>query len=287
METNVDIVTPTGKGVKMTNMKSCVHLAFLAAAALAAPAVAQTTAIPLQKTIGQVTQTGPVASLFVLNSRGAKLEGGKLTMESVSPNSIAFADRPVRSAGHIETAQFIEKWKQGEDDANIDPPNATISVLGSDGSVADAVVTISAPVIEGDSLTFTAVVLEGRLDDASGPAALFIDRGGFGGFHGGGGGGLAEGDDLGGAQSHFSNYAHVQNPHAGWYGSNDGSNDRTVNYDPHNNYHNGGYNGGWGYPVGAGVAGFAAGAALGGFDGGYGGPYPNGYCGYAPYPPCN
>ena len=91
----------------------------------------------------------------------------------------------MRAAGHIETAQFVEKWNEGEDQANIDPPNATVSVL-SGASVADAVVTISAPVLEGDNLTFDAVVLEGALTGATGPAALFIDRGGFGGFHGGG-----------------------------------------------------------------------------------------------------
>ena len=160
-------------------------------AALAGPAALAQEAkpnVPLQKAIGEATQTGPVASLFVLNARGATLADGKLTLTGVSPSSIAFADRPVRAAGHIETAQFVEKWNEGEDQANIDPPNATVSVL-SGASVADAVVTISAPVLEGDNLVFDAVVLEGALTGATGPAALFIDRGGFGGFHGGGGDG--------------------------------------------------------------------------------------------------
>ena len=226
-----------------------------------------------------------------LNARGATLADGKLTLTGVSPSSIAFADRPVRAAGHIETAQFVEKWKEGEDQANIDPPNATVSVL-SGASVADAVVTISAPVLEGDTLTFDAVVLEGALDGATGPAALFIDRGGFGGFHGGGGmaGGFHGGGDCGGAD-HFSNYAHVQDPHAAWYRSDSGN--RTVDYDPHNTFYGGGgYDGGYyGHPWAAGAAGLAAGAAIGAgvanrndyYDNQY--PYP--YCGYPPYPPCN
>ena len=121
----------------------------------------------MQKAIGEATQTGPVASLFVLNARGATLADGKLTLTGVSPSSIAFADRPVRAAGHIETAQLVEKWNEGEDQANIDPPNATVSVL-SGASVADAVVTISAPVLEGDNLVFDAVVLEGALAGAPG-----------------------------------------------------------------------------------------------------------------------
>ena len=221
-------------------------------AALAGPAALAQEAkpnVPLQKAIGEVTQTGPVASLFVLNARGATLADGKLTLTGVSPSSIAFADRPVRAAGHIETAQFVEKWNEGEDQANIDPPNATVSVL-SGANVADAVVTISAPVLEGDNLTFDAVVLEGALTGATGPAALFIDRGGFGGFHGGGGmmAGGFHGGGISGRADHFSNYAHVQDPHAAYYRSSDSGN-RAVNYDPHNTYYGGGgYDGGMAIP---------------------------------------
>jgi hypothetical protein len=265
------------------------HLTLAAAvcALLELPALAQERAQPLQKAIGEVTQTGPVASLFVLNARGATLADGKLTLTGASPNSIVFADRPVRAAGHIETAQFVDSWRTGEDQFNIDPPNATVSVLGADGSVADAVVTISAPTLKGDNLVFDAVVLEGALDGAAGAAALFIDRGGFGGFHGGGGmaggfhsGGDFHGGDFGG-QDHFSHYASVQDPHSAWYRSNDSNN--RINYDPHNNYYYGG--GGWdGW--GAGAAGLAAGAAIGAAAADSN-PYTYPYCGYPPYPPCN
>lgn len=232
------------------------------------------------KSIGQVSQTGPVPSLFVLNADGATLADGKLTLTGVSPNSIVFADRPFRSAGHLETKQFIDTWSQGEDNFGIDPPNATISLL--DGSnVADAVVMISDPEMKDDTLTFTAVVLEGSLDGAKGAAALFIDdRGG-----GGGGGGGARGG--GGGGDHFSNYSQVQDPHAAYYKSNDsvGSNDtfnRNVNVNG-DGYH--GY-GGYGYPVGAGAVGFATGAAIGAAADSWGGGYAAPACGYPPYPPC-
>ena len=286
---------------RTTSMAAAVLTATLLAGGVAA---AQTAApernIPLEKAIGQVTQTGPVASLFVLNARGATLADGKLTLTGVPLSSIVFADRPVRAAGHVETAQFVEQWNLGEDQFNIDPPNATVSVLMG-AEVADAVVTISAPVLDGDTLTFDAVVLEGDLTGADGPAALFIDRGGFGGFHGGGGlrggglagGGFAGGDFRGGVSAdHFSNFAHVQSPHSAWYRSDSGN--RTVNYAPHNTYyHNGGYYGGGyvGHPWAAGAAGLAAGAAIGAgianTNDFYGNPYPYPYCGYAPYPPCN
>ncbi|TCL71354.1 hypothetical protein [Rhizobium sp. BK251] len=153
--------------------------------------------VPLEKTIGVVTATGPVPSLFVLNSAGAKLEGNTLTMTGVSANSIVFADRPVRAAGHVTTEQFVMQWDVGADNFIKDPPNGTISVLGGDGSkVEDAVVTLRSPKIEAGNLTFEVSVLEGSLSGASGPAALFIDRGGGG--HGGGGGGGGGGGRGGG-----------------------------------------------------------------------------------------
>lgn len=148
---------------------------------LATPAVAETAAkkphVPLQKTIGQPTSRGPVPSLAVLNAKGATLDGNMLTLTGVSPNSIVFADRPVRAAGHVNTAQFIGQWDEGKGSFAKDPPNATISVLGANGTdVSDAVVTLRSPKIAGDNLTFEVAVLEGSLDGASGAAALFIDH---------------------------------------------------------------------------------------------------------------
>ena len=100
---------------------------------------------PAQKTVGAHTTT-MVPSLAVLNSGGAKLENGKLTMSDIAPNSIVFADRPVRAAGHVLTADFIKQWDEGNDSFAKDPPNATVSVLNSDGSaIEDAVVVLKAP----------------------------------------------------------------------------------------------------------------------------------------------
>ena len=100
---------------------------------------------PAQKTIGS-HQTKMVPSLAVLNSGGASLEGGKLTMTGIAPNSIIFADRPVRAAGHVLTADFIKQWDEGNDSFAKDPPNATISVLNKDGSaIEDAVVVLKRP----------------------------------------------------------------------------------------------------------------------------------------------
>jgi hypothetical protein len=142
-------------------------------------ALAQSAAAPhSMKTIG-TPSTHPkpeiVPSLFVLNSRGATLQGDTLTLTDVSPSSIIFADRPVRSAGHQPSADVIAEWGSGEDSFAKNPPNATVSVLGKDGSVRDAVVVLKNPKLEGDKLTFNVETLEGDLAGADGATALFID----------------------------------------------------------------------------------------------------------------
>src|SRR5882757_2982454 len=116
-----------------------------------------------------------VPSLFVLNSRGATLQGETLTLSGVSPSSIVFADRPVRSAGHQPTADVIAEWGSGDDSFAKNPPNATMSVFAKDGTVKDAVVVLKNPKLEGDKLTFNVQTLEGDLAGGDGAAALFID----------------------------------------------------------------------------------------------------------------
>jgi hypothetical protein len=158
------------------------NLAWTAAFALclALPAAADAVKqphVPGQKTIGQPASQGMVPSLAVLNAKGATLADGKLTLTGVLPNSIVFADRPFRAAGHVNTGHFIGQWDEGKDSFAKDPPNATISVLGANGTdVSDAVVTLRTPKLDGGNLTFDVTVLEGSLDGATGSAALFIDH---------------------------------------------------------------------------------------------------------------
>ena len=249
--------------------------------------------VPLEKAIGQVTPTGPVPSLAVINSAGAKIENGKLVLTGVSANSIVFADRPVRAAGHVTTEQFIMQWDDGKDNFAVDPPNATVSVLGGDGSdVSDAVVTLKTPKLDGTTLTFDIAILEGSLSGATGPAAVFIDHfggsfggGGFGGFHGGGlgggsfaGGGFRGGDFAGGD---FRGGFRGDDVHIG---------DTNINRVGGTYWHAPVYHGAWyrGAPVAAGVV---AGAAIGAAAARPYYPYYNSYynapqCGYYPYPPC-
>ncbi len=151
-------------------------LAIAAAAVLFGPATASAEdaiSAPASKTIG-VAKTQIEPALIVLNSDGATLDGNTLTLTGVSPNSIIFADRPVRSAGHALTAHLLEEWAGGDSFAK-DPPNATVSVFGEGAaSVSDAVVVLKNPKLDGAKLTFDVDVLEGSLT-GDGPAAVFID----------------------------------------------------------------------------------------------------------------
>lgn len=142
-------------------------------------AIAQTGPAPsAMKTIGAPSGAAKpeiVPSLFVLNSRGATLQGDTLALTGVTPSSIIFADRPVRSAGHQPTADVVAEWGSGDDSFTKNPPNATLSVFGKDGLVKDAVVVLKNPKLEGDKLTFNIQTLEGDITGADGGAALFID----------------------------------------------------------------------------------------------------------------
>ncbi|MGO4675015.1 hypothetical protein AB4Z40_19150 [Bosea sp. 2YAB26] len=147
------------------------------ASAQATPAVPPH--VPLQKAIGTPAKPELVPSLFVLSARGATLQGGKLVLSGLSPNSIVFADRPVRSAGHELTAHILEEWlpgNQSPDSFYKDPPNATVSAFTRDGSgIRDAVVVLKTPKLEGDQVTFDVDVMEGDLAGGDGPASIFID----------------------------------------------------------------------------------------------------------------
>lgn len=163
-------------------MPSLFHYSSLAAAVLClgiggATAQQAPNAIshPAQKTIG-TGKTKMEPALFVLNARGATLQGNKLVLTGIAPNSIMFADRPVRAAGHVLTKHFVEEWGEGSDSFAKDPPNATVSVFNREADqVADAVVTLRAPKLEGDTLTFDVTVLEGDLGGGDGAASIFID----------------------------------------------------------------------------------------------------------------
>jgi hypothetical protein len=154
-------------------------LGFAAAAqtASAQQPPSQSTVQGLPKVVGSARHPRVVPSMFVLNARSAKLQDNKLILEGVAPSAIVFADRPVRSAGHIMLTHVLEEWQSKAPNSFAkDPPNATVSVLNkAKASVVDAVVTLKSPKLEGDKLIFDVDVLEGDLAGADGGASVFMD----------------------------------------------------------------------------------------------------------------
>jgi hypothetical protein len=133
-----------------------------------------------QKTIGvpsaaEAAKVEP--ALIVMNAAGATLADNKLTLTGLALNSIIFADRPTRAAGHALTVDLLEEWSSAADGSFAkNPPNATVSTFSKNGSpTKDAVVVLKNPNLQGDMLTFEVQVLEGDLNGADGPAAVFID----------------------------------------------------------------------------------------------------------------
>ena len=157
---------------EISRLMTIVAVLYVPASAFAqAPATTAATAEPPGKS---TVKADMVPSLFVMNAHGASLQGQTLTLTGISANSIVFADRPVRAAGHLLTEHLLEEWSVGS--FAKDPPNATVSVLSKDGaSVHDAVVELKIPHLEGDKLTFDVRVLEGDLAGADGPASVFVD----------------------------------------------------------------------------------------------------------------
>ena len=168
----------------MKTLRLSVALATAGAAlGLAVSAAAQTPPAPqptvqgLPKVVGSARHPRLVPSMFVLNARAARLQDNKLILEGIAPSAIVFADRPVRSAGHIMLSHVLEEWhSRAPNSFAKDPPNATVSVLNkAKASVVDAVVTLKSPKLEGDRLTFDVDVLEGDLAGADGGASVFMD----------------------------------------------------------------------------------------------------------------
>jgi hypothetical protein len=134
--------------------------------------------------------------MFVQTSEDMRADATTLRLVNLAPQTVFFADRPVRMAGHIGMPAFLEEWtnKAGPDNFAADPPNATLSVYEPGaGTNTLVVVKISHPVVEGRDIVYRYRLIEGKMPTQGGAAALFIDWIGVGGgvgpgFHGVGAG---------------------------------------------------------------------------------------------------
>jgi hypothetical protein len=132
--------------------------------------------------------------MFVQTAEDLRVDPVATTFRLVNVNqqTLFFADRPERIAGHLKMADYLKEWTAaaGKDNFRADPPNATLSVYEpgqADNSIV--VVEITNPVIDGADLIYNYKIIEGKMPAAGGATSLFIDwigpGGGVGaGFHG-------------------------------------------------------------------------------------------------------
>ncbi|MBV9363379.1 MAG: hypothetical protein JO286_06795 [Solirubrobacterales bacterium] len=115
-------------------------------------------------------------SMFVQTAQGATSDGTTLTLNTVTPSTLYFSDRPKRVVGHMTTADFIDLWGEGENSFEEDPPNAVLAFLEpGDDAPEDAVVVIREPRLDGGQLSYSIQTLEGTVPTQTGPVTLFID----------------------------------------------------------------------------------------------------------------
>jgi len=146
---------------------------FITATALLGSAVA------LEPALAQTPQKGAKQAdfLFVQNAKSMNYDKpqGKLTLQGVSPVTVFFTDRPERIAGNMATSAFVPFWSDGKDSFSKDPPNANLSIMEPSRMVADIVVVLKNPVLQGEDLSYDVSILEGEMPAKGGPVALFID----------------------------------------------------------------------------------------------------------------
>lgn len=139
----------------------------------------------------------PANWLFVQVADSVTVDAKTITLKGVAPQTLMFSDRPERMTGDAPTSNFVAFWNKGKDSFQKDAPNATMSVT-VDGKSTTAVVELSNPVLNGDTLTYDYKLLSDEAPKSGTNASLFIDwwygpgpywgggycwRGPYGGLH--------------------------------------------------------------------------------------------------------
>ena len=114
--------------------------------------------------------------LLVQTAKGMTFEPvtNTLSLTSVSPITLFFADRPERIAGNMKTSAFIPFWSVGKDSFAKDPPNADVSIIEGD-AMRQVVVVLQDPVLEGDTLRYKVKIIQGDMPAKGADVSVFID----------------------------------------------------------------------------------------------------------------
>jgi hypothetical protein len=119
-----------------------------------------------------------VQLMFVQTADDIQVNPTEKTFRLVDVNqqTLYFADRPERLAGHYKMDDYLKEWTEGDNNFGEDPPNATLSIYepGQAGN-SIVVVEISNPVVEGDDIVYSYQLIEGTMPAQGGATAIFID----------------------------------------------------------------------------------------------------------------
>ena len=165
----------TTQPLKMTHMKPLRWLLLLP--------------LTLATSCATLSGSGDAASwLFVVNAAEATLTGDTLALSEVSPQVIAFTDRPAHKFGSISMADLAKAWAEGSDSFASDPPNAILNgtYTDEDGTKRQCSIEVelmAAPVSGSPSGWTWKVVERARWDGCPAPgapvvftdASMFID----------------------------------------------------------------------------------------------------------------
>jgi hypothetical protein len=126
--------------------------------------------------------SGDASWLFVVNAAEATLTGDTLALSEVSPQVIAFTDRPARKFGSISMADLAKAWAEGSDSFASDPPNAILNgtYTDEDGTKRQCSIEVelmAAPVSGSPSGWTWKVVERARWDGCPAPGAPVSLRG--------------------------------------------------------------------------------------------------------------
>jgi hypothetical protein len=113
---------------------------------------------------------------FLQVASSGTFKDGLLTLNGIGKSTVYFAERPARDVGEVPHAAFVQAWTEGTESLAADPPNASL-VANDGGKVTIAVVELTEPKTEGDSIHYRAKLLGGALPERIGQASLFIDPG--------------------------------------------------------------------------------------------------------------
>ncbi len=114
--------------------------------------------------------------LMVQLAENATLDGDTLSLSNASDNVIIFTDRPCHDTAMHPLTDLITVWNKGEDSFRADLPNAPLTGMAGNEEVG-LIVELSAPQLDGNTLTFHYTLLQGTKQDVLTSVSLFIDSG--------------------------------------------------------------------------------------------------------------